>query len=150
MAYWRLFYHIVWGTKERQPCIEDRFASILHEQLRSNAARLGAAVHALGGVEDHVHLAVSVPPSIALSEFIRQLKGSSSHFVTHECSPASPFAWQPAYGVISLDSKQLSGVVQYVIQQRKHHLERTTIAVLERQGQQAGVNDRKLSQNTRQ
>ena len=122
----------------------------MHEQIRSNSARLGAAVHAIGVVEDHVHLAVSVPPSIALAEFVRQLEGSSSHFVNHECSPASPFAWQPAYGVMSLDGKQMPSVVKYVIEQRKHHVEKTTIPVLERLSQESGINNRKPSKNTRQ
>ena len=117
MPYWRLFYHIVWATKDREALIKDGFATALHEQITKNAERLGATVHAVGGVADHVHLAVSVPPSIALSEFIRQLKDSSSHFVNHELKPSVAFAWQSDYGVISLDSKQLDKVAQYVTEQ---------------------------------
>ncbi|MDP2662268.1 MAG: transposase, partial [Dehalococcoidia bacterium] len=72
------------------------------------------------------------PPGIALAEFIRQLKGSSSHFVNHELAPRVAFAWQADYGVMSLDSKQLDGVVKYVKEQKKHHSQQTTIPVLER------------------
>ncbi|MDO8690805.1 MAG: IS200/IS605 family transposase [Dehalococcoidia bacterium] len=132
MPYWRLFYHIVWGTRDRLPVIEDNLLAALHEQIAGNASRLGAIVHAAGGVEDHIHLAVSVPPGIALSEFVRQLKGSSSHYVNHELAPPVAFAWQADYGVVSLDSKQLDRVVLYVKEQRKHHAQQTTIPVLER------------------
>ncbi len=139
MPYWRLFYHIAWATKDRQALIKDGLATPLHEQITKNAERFGAIVHAIGGVEDHVHLAVSVPPSIALSELVGQLKGSSSHFVNHELAPSIPFAWQSDYGVISLDSKQLDKVTQYVTEQKEHHTRRTTIAVLERLSQEMGL-----------
>ncbi len=93
---------------------------------------MGARVHEVGGVEDHVHVAVSVPPSIALSEFVRQVKGSSSHFMSHEMAVPVPFAWQAEYGLISFDRKQLAAVVGYVRQQREHHEGHTTIPALER------------------
>ncbi|MDO8689802.1 MAG: IS200/IS605 family transposase [Dehalococcoidia bacterium] len=132
MPYWRLFYHIVWGTRDRLPVIEYHLLTALHDPLAGNASRLSAIVHAVGGVEDHIHLVTSVPPGIAISEFIRQLKGSSSHFVNHELAPPVAFAWQANYGVMSLDSKQLDRVVKYVKEQRKHHAQQTTIPVLER------------------
>ncbi|MDP2935951.1 MAG: IS200/IS605 family transposase, partial [Dehalococcoidia bacterium] len=132
MPYWRLFYHIVWATKDRQPLIKNSLAAKLHEHISGNATQLGAVVHAVGGMEDHVHMAVSVPPSMALSEFIRKLKGSSSHFVNHELPAASAFAWQGDYGIISLDSKQLDRVVLYIKEQMKYHTEKTTIPALER------------------
>ena len=148
MPYWRLFYHIAWGTKGRLPLIQDSISASLHEQIAANVARLGAIVHAIGGIEEHIHLAVSVPPSIALSEFIRQLKGSSSHLVNHELAPSVVFAWQSDYGVISLDSKQLDRVVQYVKSQREHHALRTTIPVLERLSEEEEIGKTKLSSRT--
>lgn len=93
---------------------------------------LGAIVHAEGGIEDHVHLAVSVPPSLALSEFIGQIKGNSSHFANHELALPDKFAWQAEYGVLSFDAKQLAKIVAYVRDQRLHHEQYTMISVLER------------------
>ena len=132
MPYWRLFYQIVWAKKGRLPLIQDAFAADVHRVMADKGVQLGAIVHAVGGIEDHVHLDVSVPPSIALSEFIRQVKGSSSHFVNRKASPASEFAWQADYGVICLGSKRLTKVVQYVREQPQHHRQRTTIPALER------------------
>lgn len=127
---------MVWGTGDRLPLIQASLSAELHEHIAANAARLGAIVHAVGGVEDHAHLAASVPPSNALSGFIRHVKGSSSHFVNHQLTLSIPFAWQPDYGVMSLDSKQLDRVVQYVKNQGKHHAQRTTIPALKRLSQE--------------
>ncbi|MDP2661562.1 MAG: transposase [Dehalococcoidia bacterium] len=72
-------------------------------------------------------MAVSVPPSMALSEFIRQVKGSSVHFMNHELAAPITFRWQAEYGLISFDRKQPAGVVRYVREQGTHHAQRTTM-----------------------
>jgi putative transposase len=125
MPYWRLFYHITWGTKNRLALISTDFEPSLHNVLVAKATSLGGIVHAVGGVSDHVHLVVSVPPSISLSDFIGQVKGNSSHFVNHVIKPDYTFAWQREYGVVSFGGRQLNDVVKYVKNQRKHHQEQS-------------------------
>jgi REP element-mobilizing transposase RayT len=131
MPYWRLFYHFVWGTKNREPLIAPEWEDSLHNVIAAKATELGAFVHAVGGTEDHAHLVVSVPPKIALSTFIGQVKGNSSHFVNHELNVDIHFAWQAEYGVVSFGGKMLNMVAGYAKNQRKHHMEGTTIAMLE-------------------
>lgn len=132
MPYWRLFYHFVWGTKNREPLIAPEWEDSLHNAIAAKATELGAFVHAVGGIEDHVHLVVSVPPKIALSTFIGQVKGNSSHFVNHALDVDIYFAWQAEYGVVSFGGKTLDMVARYAKNQRRHHAEGTTIAMLER------------------
>ncbi|MGQ9630759.1 MAG: IS200/IS605 family transposase [bacterium] len=132
MPYWRLFYHFVWGTKNKEPLIAPQWEDSLHNVIAAKATGLGAFVHAVGGIEDHVHLVASVPPKIALSTFIGQVKGSSSHFVNHELDMDIHFVWQAEYGVVSLGGKMLDTVVRYAKNQRRHHADGTTIAILER------------------
>ncbi len=131
MPYWRLFYHFVWGTKNGEPLIEIKWENSLHNVIVAKATKLGALVHAAGGTDNHVHLVVSVPPKIALSTFIGQVKGNSSHFVNHELNIDVYFSWQAEYGVVSFGGKRLDMVVQYVKNQRKHHADGTVIAMME-------------------
>lgn len=132
MSYWRLFYHFTWGTKLREPLLAPAFEEDLHRVIAAKAVELEAVVHAVGGIEDHVHLVVSVPPKIALSKFIGQVKGNSSHFVNHEVMPGYTFAWQEKYGVVSFGERHLGWVVQYALNQRQHHEAGTIVAQLER------------------
>lgn len=131
MSYWRLFYHITWSTKNRMLWIDPAWEASLHNVIAAKVTELRGMVYAVGGVEDHVHVVASVPPSIALSEFIGQVKGNSSHFVNHELKPDYHFSWQGQYGVVSFGGKQLDMVVKYVKNQRQHHGERTAIPFLE-------------------
>ena len=131
MPYWRLFYHCVWGTKNGEPFIEPRWENSLHNVIAAKAAQLEARVHAVGGIDNHVHLVVSVPPKMALSTFIGQVKGNSSHWVNHELKLGYHFAWQAEYGVVSFGGKRLDLVLRYAKNQRKHHSEGTSIPMLE-------------------
>ena len=132
MPYWRLFYHFVWGTKNREPLIAPHWENDLHNAIAAKASKLDAFVYAVGGIEDHVHLVVSTPPSIALSTFIGQVKGNTSHLVNHVLDPDACFSWQAEYGVVSFGGKMLDTAVRYVKSQRQHHSDGTTIAMLER------------------
>src|SRR5579885_3282584 len=79
VPYWRLFYHLIWATRGREPLIgSDREAEVW-KIVRLAGERAGAEMRAVGGVADHVHAVVSIPPSIAVSEVVRRIKGGSSH-----------------------------------------------------------------------
>ncbi len=132
MSYWRLFYHFVWATRQREPWIDQRFERLLHRAIARKVVDLGGIAHAVGGTADHVHLVASVPPRIALSTFAGQVKGSSSHFVNHEIQPGHKFAWQEEYGVVSFGERHLDWIVRYVQDQAQHHGQGTTVQRLER------------------
>jgi len=78
-------------------------------------------VHAIGGVADHIHLAVTIPPTLNLSDWIGELKGASAHFINHEICNRKTLEWQTGYGVVSFGTKDLPWVVQYIQQQKEHH-----------------------------
>ncbi|NIR49032.1 IS200/IS605 family transposase [candidate division KSB1 bacterium] len=94
MPYWELYYHIVWSTKNREPMITEELESDLHQYLRGKGISLEGIIHAVGGIEDHVHVAASIPPKIALADFISDLKGASSHWVNHVHGHSYYFGWQ--------------------------------------------------------
>lgn len=131
MSYWRLFYHFTWGTKYRQDRIDPEFEENLYRLVTSKAEQLGARVYAVGGTANHIHLAASVPPEIALMKFIGQVKGYSAHAINAEFHPEIPFAWQREYGVLSFGGKQLDTVIDYVLRQKQHHAENGLISGLE-------------------
>ena len=87
-------------------------------------------VHAIGGMPDHVHMAVTLPPSIAVSSFVGQLKGVSSRKVHDSLDPT--FAWQSEYGAFTVHNSRLPTIIAYIANQAKHHSTGTVIRTLER------------------
>ena len=132
MPYCKLFYHMVWATKSREPLLTPEVEPLVHDFLRSKASGLGAVVYALNGIPDHVHLVVSLPPTIAVATFIGQVKAVASTKINKSHVTPQPFSWQDEYGAFSFEAQRLRHYVDYVSRQKEHHAERTLIPALER------------------
>ena len=133
MAFWRHYYHLVWATAGRQSLITADIEQNLYEYITRKTLSQQCLLHALGGVENHIHLVVSIPPKLAVAEFMRIIKGSSSHHVEHHLPHLeSKFSWQRGYGSLTFGRKQLETVVQYALNQKQHHQQGTIITGMER------------------
>ncbi len=131
MPYWELYYHIVTATKGRLPLITIEMEPVLFAYLKEKSGELEAAVYALNGTSDHIHMVVSLPPKVALATFIGQIKGYSSTQIRQYHPQFSPFTWQSEYGVFSFDKKRIGKCIEYVERQKIHHTEGNIIPVLE-------------------
>lgn len=133
MPYYRLFYHFVWSTKERLPLITQINRETIYRAIVIKVDDLRGIVHALNGMADHVHLVATVPPNIALSTFIGQVKGSSSYSASRlsQADEEIPFTWQTEYGLVSTSEAHLPIVVRYVQMQQQHHRENKLHLTLE-------------------
>ena len=118
-------YHCVFSTKERQPCMEADLRSRLWPFLGGIARENGLKTLAVGGAEDHVHLLLSLPSTMAIAKAIQVLKGVSCLWI-HKAFPAqSSFTWQEGYGAFSLGVSQVEGTKSYIESQAEHHRKTT-------------------------
>jgi len=121
-VYSEINLHITWHVKESLPVITETIEDRLHRYLISYALQTkGVIVHQVGGTETHVHIVISIPPTVLISEWIGKLKGASSHHVNNELVNRKLLDWQPGYGVVSFGTKDLKWVVEYVKNQKEHH-----------------------------
>jgi putative transposase len=126
MTVWHTYYHLVWATYNRQPLINDCLEAVLYQYFHGKTKSLEAPLYAIGGVADHIHLIIAIPPKYAIAKFVGQLKGGSSHQI-NQTFPDQKFGWQKEYGVFSLGRKQLERAVAYVEHQKQHHADRATL-----------------------
>lgn len=132
MTYWRLHYHIIWSTFDREPSITPEREKIFYGVLYAKAKELNLKIHAAGNVEDHVHIALSIPPSLSIAHCVRHLKGASAYAINHVNGSDGKFKWQEGYGALSIGERSLTKVVAYVAKQKEYHSEKRMIAALER------------------
>jgi putative transposase len=99
--------------------------------MRWKAVNLGAAVFALNGTADHVHLVVSIPPRVSVASFVSQVKAAAATKFNKR-APEEPLHWAEEFGAMTFDGKRLPYVIAYVEQQKTHHGTGTLIPVLER------------------
>src|SRR4051812_34492912 len=122
MPYSRMYCHLIWSTKYREPTLVGDVARTAERSLRTSAEDMKVMVHALYLMPDHVHTAASIPPSLAVAHVVSRLKGSSSHLINHaESASDQRFAWQSEYGAVSFGEKQLPHVVAYIRHQPERH-----------------------------
>jgi len=97
--------------------IEERLHQFLADKIRETP---GARFHAIGGINTHLHIAVSLQPNILVSDWVGKLKGSSAHFINHQVEPKA-LQWQRGYGIVTFGSKDLKWVIEYIRNQKQHH-----------------------------
>jgi len=132
MPFRQCYYHIIWATKGRERAITPAVEIIVRQQIRYKTTELKCELLAFNAVEDHVHVALAIPPSLSVAHVIGELKGSSSHAVNSASAFGDYFHWQGSYGVLTVSPKDLQFLYDYIAQQKEHHAAHTTLEALER------------------
>jgi putative transposase len=97
----------------------DRARSV--RRIVAKCKELKCKVIAIGGDVDHVHLLVRMPTTLAIAVLLQQVKGASSHLVTHEIAPNTFFKWRGAYGAFTVSKDGVEIVAAYIRNQKVHH-----------------------------
>ena len=99
------------------PELQARLFQYIGGIARENKIKLLAA----GGVDDHVHLLVSMPSTISISKALQLIKGGSSKWI-HETFPEHRlFEWQQGYGAFSIGIGDIERTINYINNQAEHH-----------------------------
>lgn len=129
-----MFFHIVWATKNRLPAIGDLEQEMIGGSLKLTFTDLDVVPQALGYMPGHVHVALSIPPKVAVADLVRRMKGASSHVINADRrrDEHPTFGWQDEYGVLTFGEKALNDVISYVSNQTAIHANRPTWLSMER------------------
>lgn len=113
--------HVVFSTKERRPWITPDVQDRLWPYLGGIARENKMKALKVGGVEDHVHVLLSFPSTLAIAKAVQLLKGNSSKWI-HETFPKlKTFEWQEGYGAFSVGVSGVDDTIKYIDGQAEHH-----------------------------
>ena len=79
----------------------------------------------MGGVADHVHLAVRLSRTVTIAKLVEELKTSSSKWLKNQATGLEKFAWQRGYGAFSVGPPDLAALEKYIDNQEAHHRTKT-------------------------
>jgi REP element-mobilizing transposase RayT len=116
--------HVIFSTKDRHPYLEEPVRPRLHAYLATVARNAGCEAYRVGGVVDHVHLALRLSRTVTIANLVEELKTSSSKWLKTQ-SPIGNFAWQRGYGCFSVGPTDLDSLCAYIDGQEEHHRKRT-------------------------
>lgn len=117
--------HVIFSTKDRKrflhPEIQERLWPFIGGVAKSHSIK----TLAIGGLEDHAHILLSMPADVALSRAMQSIKGASSRWI-HESFPAlRDFSWQEGYGAFSVSISGMERTISYIRLQAEHHKKRS-------------------------
>jgi putative transposase len=117
--------HCVWATKERRPVIRADLQQRLWPYLGGIARENKMKTLVVGGVEDHVHMLVSIPSMLSVAKAIQLLKGNSSKWIHDTFPEQRDFEWQEGYGAFSIGISGVADTTSYIQGQAQHHRKMT-------------------------
>lgn len=120
-----LLTHIVFSTKDRAPVLDATVRPALHAYLATVSRNVDCECFRVGGVADHVHLAVRLSRTITMAQLIEELKTSSSKWLKTQSPALASFAWQRGYGAFSVGPSDQETLIHYIDNQEEHHRTRT-------------------------
>jgi len=125
MSYISSYFHCVFSTKERRPLITLELRERLWPFLGGIARQNKMKAIEVGGVDDHVHILLSLPATMAISKAMQLIKGGSSKWIHETFSDRREFAWQEEYGAFSVSVSQLDKTIEYIRGKETHHRKMT-------------------------
>ncbi|NOY81619.1 MAG: IS200/IS605 family transposase [Kiritimatiellaeota bacterium] len=121
----KILLHLVFSTKNRERWIDPAVRSDLHAYLAGACRAIHSEAYRVGGTDDHVHIACTLPRTLTVSKLLEEIKKSSSAWMKTQGAQYAGFAWQAGYGAFSLGQSQLPILLQYIDKQEEHHRTRT-------------------------
>ncbi|HEX7410107.1 MAG TPA: IS200/IS605 family transposase [Candidatus Binatia bacterium] len=116
----QLYLHSVWATWDRMPLLVPAIEQTVYAAVLAKCRQLDCEPLAIGGMADHVHLLVRFPTTLTVADLVKEVKGATSHLVTHEM-PGELFKWQGSYGAFTVSKELVPQLRAYIEGQKQHH-----------------------------
>ena len=120
-SYAKIIIHFIFSTKNRQPLITKDSAEPLWSYMAGIAKENKMIPLAIGGMPDHAHVCVVIPPVLSVSKAVQFIKGGSSAWVHEKFSELEKFKWQEGYSAFSVGQSTLEKTIAYIHNQKIHH-----------------------------
>ena len=117
--------HLIFSTKRREKRISEALQPKLWPYMAGIARNHGFEAIKIGGVQDHAHALLLLPPAIPLAKAVQILKSCSSKWLNDTGTAGKNFAWQEGYGAFSVSASHTEDVIRYIQNQPAHHAKRS-------------------------
>ena len=121
MSFVKIWVHLVFSTKKRQPFLKKEIRIKIIKHIIENCKEKGIFLQAINGYDDHLHCLISLGKDQSISKVSQLIKGESSFWLNNQKLLLDKFQWQDDYFAVSVSQSQLSTVVNYIKNQEEKH-----------------------------
>ena len=122
-AYRNIIYHIVFRTKNSEKTINQAHSEDLYRYIWGVIKNKKCVLFRINGMEDHIHILSDLHPSIALADYIREIKVSSSKWIKESGLFPDFRGWGIKYCALTYSNKERDIIINYIKNQQEHHKE---------------------------
>lgn len=120
-TYFQLYIHIVFAVSQRDAMILEPWRDDLYRYIGGAVRNNECELVAIGGMADHIHMLVQMPPKISISAFVQSIKIQSSRWVNENHFCKCRFCWQEGFGAFSASRSHVPQIKNYIHNQKTHH-----------------------------
>jgi putative transposase len=125
MGYIKIWVHLVWTTKNRDPVLTADIRKQVFDHIRRNAIEKGIYIDFINGFLEHVHCLISLGSGQNIDKIMMLLKGESSYWINKSKILGRKFEWQDEYFAVSVSESAVNRVRNYIKDQEQHHKKRS-------------------------
>ena len=124
-TYTQLLFHVVYSTKNRERTLTDGKRDLLYKYIWEIHSNLNCHLYRIGGVDDHVHILVGLPTTLAIAKYVQEIKAASSHWLKCQADFPRFESWQDGYGAFTVSHNDKDDLIEYIKGQVEHHRRET-------------------------
>ena len=122
MAYTNLLYHIVFRPKNSASVIPIEKEEMLYRYIWGIVKHKNGVLYRIGGMPDHVHILVQLPATIAVADFVRDLKTATNVYLKENRDSFPKFdGWSRSYCALTYSQNEKDTIINYIKSQKEHH-----------------------------
>ncbi len=125
MSWVRIWVHLVFSTKKREPTLQKEIRADVLEHIKKNAKLKDLYVRVVNGYTDHIHCLISLNRDLSISKTAQLIKGESSHWINKNKLTKKKFEWQDDYWAVGVSESHVKSVERYIQNQEEHHRTKT-------------------------
>ena len=120
-TYTQILYQIVFSTKNAEKVLLKNNREKLFRYIWGILKNKNCILYQINGIENHIHIATHIHPSVSLSSLVKDIKISSSSWIKEQRLFPDFVAWQHGYGAFTYSNKEKHALIEYVKNQEEHH-----------------------------
>ena len=122
MSWVRIYIHMVFSTKNREPFLNSlELRENVFQHIKKNAEEKGIWLDCINGYSDHAHCLISLGKEQSISKVAQLIKGESSFWINQNNLTSQKFMWQDDYWAVGVSESHLESVRRYIHNQEAHH-----------------------------
>jgi REP element-mobilizing transposase RayT len=126
MSWVRVYIHIVFSTKNREPFLNSPdLRKKVFQHIKKNAAEKNIWLDCVNGYQEHAHCLISIGKEQSISKVAQLIKGESSFWINQNKLIPGKFIWQDDYWAVGISESHIEPVRKYIHSQEEHHSKKT-------------------------